>query len=85
MRVVPATAITFLVYEKSSQFLFQLRAEDTSTAQVHILLLLLLSLLLFTINSLSIMLLFLSISSQEQPSSMQDPARQSGKEKEPDE
>lgn len=31
MRVVPATAITFLVYEKTSHFLLQFRSEDTST------------------------------------------------------
>ena len=32
MRVVPATAITFVVYEKSSEFLFRLRSEDPPPA-----------------------------------------------------
>uniref|UniRef100_A0A0N7ZAG6 Solute carrier family 25 member 32 n=1 Tax=Scylla olivacea TaxID=85551 RepID=A0A0N7ZAG6_SCYOL len=32
MRVVPATAITFVVYEKISEFLFQFRSEDQTAA-----------------------------------------------------
>ncbi|XP_063876952.1 LOW QUALITY PROTEIN: solute carrier family 25 member 32-like, partial [Scylla paramamosain] len=32
MRVVPATAITFVVYEKTSEFLFQFRSEDQTAA-----------------------------------------------------
>lgn len=32
MRVVPATALTFLVYEKTSHFLLQLRSDDSSPA-----------------------------------------------------